>query len=51
MLLAPILTLFVVPVLGTYFLPDEQFLKRAKKRRPNDAPDGTDTVPEGAAAE
>ena len=38
MLLAPILTLFVVPVLGTFFLPDEEALKRVA-RKPTPAPD------------
>jgi hypothetical protein len=32
MLLAPILTLLVVPVLGTFFLPDEQSSKRIARR-------------------
>jgi len=32
MILAPILTLFVVPILGTFFLPDEQNLKRVKRK-------------------
>ncbi|MBI3515380.1 MAG: efflux RND transporter permease subunit, partial [Proteobacteria bacterium] len=41
MLLAPILTLFVVPILGTFFLPDEQNLKRAKRKlSPGSAPEG-----------
>jgi len=45
MLLAPLLTLFVVPTLGSYFLPDEQNLKRQKRRPARDA------SPEGAPAE
>jgi len=45
MLLAPILTLFVVPVLGTFFLPDEQTLKRQKRKV------AAGPAPEGAPAE
>jgi cobalt-zinc-cadmium resistance protein CzcA len=46
MLLAPILTLFVVPILGTFFLPDEQNLKRAKRKLGR-----AGAAPEGAPAE
>jgi cobalt-zinc-cadmium resistance protein CzcA len=48
LLLAPILTLFVVPVQGTFILPDEQFLKRQKKKR---KAGGAEPRPEGAPAE
>ena len=47
MLLAPILTLFAVPVLGTFFLPDEQSMTRVKRRVPPPA----QAPPEGAPAE
>jgi cobalt-zinc-cadmium resistance protein CzcA len=47
MLLAPILTLFAVPVLGTFFLKDEQTSKRAKRKVPPPQPH----APEGAPAD